>query len=60
MTKQMTKEEHRQRHIELHRYLDELLADYLMHNSGSLPSTTTIMDLMRWSYLQTQDPTEYP
>lgn len=54
----MTTEEHKQRHIELHRALDELAADFINH-TGKLPSTTTIMELVRWSYRQTQNPDEH-
>ena len=48
-------EEHRQRHIELHKYLDELLADFIQF-TGKLPSQTTIMELIKWSYKQTTKP----
>jgi len=54
----MKKEEHIRRHQELHKYLDELVADMLMHKPGMLPSKTTVMELMEWSYSQTQNPTE--
>ena len=50
--------EHRQRHIELHNRLDELAADYLIHNPGKLLSNTTIMELVHWSHEQTIEPTE--
>ena len=53
----MTTEKHRQRHKELHKSLDELVADYLIHNKG-LPSTTTVMELMHWSHQQTINPEE--
>lgn len=52
----MTSEEHKQRHIELHRYFDELLADWINHTNG-LPSTATVLDLMEWSHSQTIEPT---
>jgi len=63
----MTKEEHKKRHLELHEKLDELLADFLLHNcrppirsdSKSL-TTTTLMELMEWSHKQTVDPDELP
>jgi hypothetical protein len=55
--RELTTEEHRERHVLLHRMLDELGADYLFQNAGSLPSTTTMMDLMRWSHAQTLEPT---
>ena len=53
----MTKEEHIVRHKELHRCLDELAADMIRH-TGALPTTTTVMELMRWAYEQTINPTE--
>lgn len=49
--------EHKARHIELHRMLDELLADFLAHNPDKLPSTTPIMALLRWAHEQTLNPT---
>ena len=52
--------EHEQRHVELHAALDELLADYLLHNSTALPSKMSVMDLVRWSKAQTENPTELP
>jgi len=38
----------------LHRLFDELCADYLSHNRGSMPSTTTMNELMNWSARQTE------
>lgn len=52
----MNHEEHQQRHVRLHQALDELVADYLAQTRG-MPSTTTLMDLLRWSLEQTQNPT---
>ena len=53
-------EEHRERHVELHRMLDELLADFISgkSNKSALLSKTSIMELMYWSYEQTLKPTE--
>ena len=48
---------HKQCHEELHRALDELIADFIGH-TGRLPSKATIMELISWSYEQTQNPTE--
>jgi hypothetical protein len=45
------------RHVELHRALDELIADYLMHNRAALPSETNLLALMEWSFKQTKEPT---
>ena len=53
----MTAEEHVARHKLLHEMFDELLADFLFHNSNKLPSNTTLTDLMKWSFEQTKDPT---
>jgi hypothetical protein len=56
-------ETHKQRHIELHGALDELVADFIAHGKigEHRPSETTVMELMKWSHQQTQDPTEtYP
>ena len=54
----LTKEEHKQRHIELHKYLDELLADFIKH-TGKLLDETNLTTFLDWSYQQTQNPTEY-
>lgn len=53
----MNHEDHRQRHIELHKSLDELVADWIGHTEG-LPSSSSILELLNWSYSQTQNPTE--
>ena len=53
----MTREEHSQRHIELHRSLDELVADWIDHTK-SLPSKNTVFELLQWSKGQTSSPTE--
>lgn len=53
----MTKEGHKQRHVELHQSLDELLADFIGH-TGRLPSETPLSDFVLWSYEQTVSPTE--
>ncbi len=55
----MTPEEHKQRHIELHKGFDELFADFIHHH----PETTSFLDcsikeFMEWSYQQTLNPTE--
>lgn len=54
---ELTGEEHRKRHEVLHQEFDKLLADFITH-TGSLPSKTSIMELVRWSFQQTQNPTE--
>ena len=55
----MTDEEHKQRHIELHRMLDELVADYFTH-TGKLFTSSSIMDLIQWSHQQTIQPAVTP
>ena len=52
----MTVEEHRQRHIELHKALDELVACYCKQ-TRFYPSKTILYDFMHWSYHQTIIPT---
>jgi hypothetical protein len=59
----MTTEEHRQRHVGLHLALDELISDWAAHQSrvgGKMFSNTTIMELLEWSFEQTQKPDEAP
>ena len=51
----MKKNEHKQRHLELHNSLDELVADFITH-TGNLPSKSTIFELMIWSHEQTENP----
>lgn len=53
----MTREEHIERHKELHAALDELVADMITH-SGKRPSQMTVYELMKWSGDQTRNPTE--
>jgi len=53
----MTKEKHIERHIFLHKSLDELVADFINHTKN-LPSETTIMELLKWSSDQIDNPTE--
>jgi hypothetical protein len=53
----MTVAEHRARHRMLHRFLDELVADFT-DKSGGMPSKTSLMDFMKWSHEQTVSPTE--
>ena len=50
----MTKEQHKRRHMELHKILDELTADAFEHSGLSRKST--ILDLMKWSFKQTWKP----
>ena len=52
----MTRDEHIKHHELLHKALDELLADYMTH-TGFLPSKTSVMDLLQWSFRQIASPT---
>lgn len=55
----MTPEEHKNRHIELHRALDELFADYIMHHPDDFSFTQMpLLKLITWAYEQTQNPTQ--
>jgi len=55
----MTHDEHRERHKLLHEHFDELVADWIQyHKAGKLPSNSTILELMDWSYRQTIEPSE--
>ncbi len=58
-TKHLSKEKHRARHIELHRALDELIADFALARKGPILSLP-ISNLIAWSYLETRRPTEHP
>ena len=53
----MNRKEHIRRHLKLHNSLDELSADMIRH-TDKLPSKTSVMELMQWSYQQTKNPTE--
>ncbi len=54
----MEKVEHVMRHKELHRELDELMADFIK-NTGRLPSETSLMEFAEWSFKQTKKPEGY-
>jgi hypothetical protein len=54
----MTPEEHKQRHIELHRALDELLAYYIAAKQDPYFGKRPLSDFLEWSYRQTQAPDE--
>ena len=49
--------DHKARHVELHRSVDELVADFIRHTER-LPSKTTVMELLEWSHGQTINPTD--
>lgn len=53
----MTKKQHKERHELLHKELDELLADFILHNPGKMVTRITMMEFMEWSFRQTVNPT---
>lgn len=55
----MTESRH-QWHVRHHVALDELLAAFLLANRHKLPSTTTLMEFLTWSYAQVQEPVGEP
>jgi hypothetical protein len=56
----MTKAEHKRRHEQLHRDLDELFADYIYHHPGEANFLDVpYKKLMEWSFEQTKNPTPY-
>lgn len=48
----MDEKEHKEKHKLLHKYLDELVADFVQ-NTNKIPSETSVMELMEWSHKQT-------
>jgi len=50
----MDEKEHKQKHIELHEALDELLADFFTNTNGG--TSTQILELAMWSSRQTKNP----
>lgn len=55
----MTADEHKKRHEELHGAFDELVADFCTMTEG-LPSKTNLVELMKWSHKQSQEPDHAP
>ena len=53
----MTPEEHKARHVLLHKHLDELFADWITHEP-SASFSCPLIDLINWSHGQTRQPTE--
>jgi hypothetical protein len=52
--REMTEEEHRQRHVQLHRAMDELFADYIdCHPEQQGYLEMPVRRLLEWSHLQT-------
>jgi hypothetical protein len=58
----MTTKEHKQRHIKLHKALDELIADWVSVTDRvpSEATEATVMSLIVWSHAQTINPTPRP
>jgi hypothetical protein len=60
----MTHDQHRQRHVELHEALDELIADWLAQSNYApyqeavVQFEGSVMSLAKWSKEQTICPTE--
>jgi len=52
----LSKEEHIEVHKELHKNLDNLIADFIL-TTDKLPSKTSLIDFMKWSHGQTINPT---
>lgn len=48
------KEIHKQRHIFLHKCLDELFADFITNANGS--TSNSILSLTEWSHKQIEEP----
>jgi hypothetical protein len=53
----MTKQEHIQKHIDLHNALDELIADWISQEEIIPFTDRPIIELIRWSFDQTINPT---
>ncbi len=49
-------DKHIKRHEMLHKHLDELGSDFLIHNPDELLSDTSVVALLTWSYSQTLEP----
>jgi hypothetical protein len=55
----MNEDQHRERHIELHKALDELFADYIIHHPEENRFTDMpVMRLLEWAHEQTLHPTK--
>lgn len=59
MEGKMTPEEHKQAHIKLHKSLDLLITDFILH-TGKTPGKTTVYELMEWSYVEAESPSNIP
>jgi len=56
-TEKISEMDHKARHVELHKMLDELAADFISQTGKRLNNSTCI-ELLEWSYQQTQQPTD--
>lgn len=54
----MNNDDHKERHVLLHRHLDELIADWITQ-TGSFPSKSTVLELMTWAHQQKENPTPH-
>ena len=54
----MNEQEHKQRHAELHKALDELVTDFITATSASFKGLrgTSVLELMQWSGNQAEGP----
>ena len=50
--------EHKERHHMMHKYLDELVADFV-NNTGKALRGVTLIEFMMWSKKQIKNPDEY-
>lgn len=53
----MDRMEHIKKHKELHKSLDELIADMINH-TNKIIGKTSVLRLLEWSFEQTINPTE--
>ena len=57
--KKLTKIQHKKRHIELHKVLDELFADYISHHPDQFNfMEMPLKKLLKWAFEQTENPDE--
>jgi len=52
----MNRDNHRERHVELHKALDELFADFITHSGTETFTKAPIISLIEWSHAQTIEP----
>ena len=56
----MTKKEHKERHILLHKHLGELLADFITNKGLTEVFSMPLGDLLEWTFKQSQEPDHKP